>query len=98
MSHAKRARFCCQGTSVGLGTSEGTPEPDELDRDLDHQPVVAAEVDAREIPDPAEPLAQRVRVDEERVGGGADVPATAEELLERGEQRRTAVAVVVDEL
>jgi len=83
---------------VGLGRSEGASEPDELDRDLDHQPVVAAEVDAREVGDPAEPLPERVRVDEQRVGRGTDVPAATEELLQRGEQRRTSVAVVVGEL
>ena len=41
---------------MGLVRPEGASEPDELDGDLDHQPVVAAKVDAREVRDPAKPL------------------------------------------
>ena len=66
-----------------------------LDRDLDHQPVVLAQVEPRELHDPPQALAERVRVDVERLGGGADVAATAQELLERSEERGRALAVVV---
>src|SRR5688572_23571829 len=45
-----------------------------LHGDLDHEPVVAAEVEAGELADAAESLAQRVRVHEERLGSRADVP------------------------
>ena len=67
----------------------------ELHGDLDHQPVVAAQVEAGELADPAQPLAQRVRVDVERLGGRADVAAPAQELLERLQERGRALAVVV---
>src|SRR2546429_2548258 len=79
------------GSCVRRRRPESAPEPDELDGDLDHQPVVAAEVDTREIRDSAEPLAKGVRMDEERVRGGADGSAAAGELLEGGEQRRPAI-------
>ena len=61
-------------------------EPDELHRDLDHQPVVAAEIDAREVADSPQPLPQRVRMDEEGLGRAADVAPPPEELLEGREQ------------
>ena len=51
--------------------------------DLDHEPVVLAQVEARELADPAQALAQRVRVDVERLGGRADGAAAAQELLQR---------------
>src|SRR5436305_3062001 len=92
-SSTSRAASC-----VRRRRSERAPKPDELDGDLDHQPVVAAEVDSREICDPAKPLAKCVRVHEERVGGGADVSAAAEKLFERGQQRRAAFPVVFCEL
>ena len=69
----------------------------DLDRDLDHQPVVLAQVEAGELHDPAQPLAQRVRVDVERLRGRADVAAAAQELLERLQERGRALAVVVGE-
>src|ERR671937_1252785 len=56
-------------------------ELDELDGDLDHQPVVPAQVESGQLHDPAEPLAERVRVDVERVGGGDDVAEPPEDLL-----------------
>src|SRR5436305_12522951 len=58
------------GSCVRRRRPERAPEPDELDGDLDRQPVVAAEIDPCEVRDSSEPLAKCVRVDEERVGGG----------------------------
>src|SRR3954447_22701464 len=92
-SSTPRRRSC-----VRRGRPQGVPEADELHGDLDHQPVVATEVDAREVADPAQPLAEGVRMDEEGLRGAADVAAAAEELLERGEQRAGALPVVVGEL
>src|SRR6267142_2298673 len=58
----------------------------ELDRDLDHEPVVPPEVELRDFHDPPQPLAERVRVDEEGLGARADVPAAVQKLLERSEE------------
>ena len=71
------------GHVCGVSVSRASRRRDHLHGDLHHQPVVAPEIDAGEVADPPQTLAQRVRVDEEGVGGGADVPAPGEELLER---------------
>ena len=82
-SYTARGRVCVR--------SRGRRAPawrlHQLHGDLDHEPVVLAEVEAGELADAAQPLAQRVRVDVERLGGGADVAAAAQELLERLEER-----------
>ncbi len=69
-------------------------EPDELDRDLDHQPVVAAQVEPGELHDPSQPLPQRVRVNVQSLRRSTDVAAPAQELLERAEERGPALCVV----
>src|SRR4051794_7610094 len=73
---------------------ERGPEANELDGDLDHEPVVLAEVDAREILNPAQPLSERVRVHVERLRRGADVASAGKKLLQRSEERRAALAIV----
>ena len=77
--------------------ARGALELDELDGDLDHQPVVLAQVDARQLHDAPQPLAQRVRVDVQRLGRRGDVAAAAQELLERGQERGRAQAIVLGE-
>ena len=51
------------GSCVGVAAPSACAQPDDLDGDLDHQPVLAREGRAGELPDPAQPLAERVRVD-----------------------------------
>jgi hypothetical protein len=41
-------------------------QPRELDRQLERQQVVLVEVESGQLLDPAEPLTQRIRVDEKR--------------------------------
>src|SRR5256885_15550441 len=43
----------------------------ELERHLDHQPVLLSKVETGDLHDPAEALAERVRVDVQRLGGRA---------------------------
>ena len=64
-----------------------------LHGDLDHEPVVLAQVEARELADPASWAG--VRVDVERLGGRADGAAAAQELLQRPEQRGRPLPVVI---
>ena len=88
----------CAYRRAGFRRSERLLELHHLDRDLDHQPVVPPQVEPGELRDAAEPLAERVRVDVERLGGRADGAVAAEELLERREELRAALRVVVGEL
>src|SRR5207248_7099184 len=67
--HPKGARCVC---SV---TFERLLQAYELHSDLDHQPVVRPQVETAQLGDAAQPLAERVGVDEERFRGGADVAA-----------------------
>ena len=69
-----------------------------LHGDLDREPVVAAEVEPGQLGDAAQSLAQRVRVDVQRLGGRADRAVPAQELLERREELRAALRVVLGEL
>src|SRR4051812_10182688 len=69
-------RGCVESDRVG-----GVLQLDELDRDLDQEPVVLSEVEAGQLHDPAQPLAQRVRMHVEGVGGRAYVAAASQELL-----------------
>ena len=84
--HAYSARFT--GRDWTLATAQcvsirGRPsQQHQLDRDLDLEPVVAPEVEVRELADPPQPLAKRVRVHIQRLRGRADVAAPAQELLE----------------
>src|SRR5213592_4255061 len=48
---------------VECGRLGGVLELDELDGDLDHQPVVLPQVEPGQLHDPPQALAQRVRVD-----------------------------------
>ncbi len=73
-------------------------ELDHLHGDLDREPVVAAEIEPRELRDPAQPLAQRVGMDVQRLRGSADRPVPAKELLERREKLCAALCVVLGEL
>src|SRR6266550_5956323 len=59
---------------------EGLLELHELDRDLDHQPVVPPEVELRDLHDSPQTLAERVRVDVEGFGARAYVATTVQEL------------------
>src|SRR3990170_1075221 len=68
-----------------------------LHGDLDHEPVLLAQVEAGELHDSSQALAERVRVHVEGLRGGADVAAAAQELLERPQERGLALAVVLGE-
>ncbi len=80
-----------------LPSGEREPELNELHGDLDHQPIVPPEVDAGEVGDAPKPLAQRVRVDEQRIGRRTDAPPTVQKGLEGEQERRSSLAVVVCE-
>ena len=56
-----------------------------------------AQVEPRELGDPPQPLAQRVRMHEERLRGRADVAVAAQELLEREDELGSALGVVLGE-
>src|SRR5688572_25850552 len=58
---------------VGFRRPQRLLEAHHLHGDLDHEPVVLAEVEAGELADAAKPLPQRVRMDVERLRGRADV-------------------------
>src|SRR4051812_31652559 len=73
-------------------------QPHHLHGDLDEEPVLLAQVEAGELLDAPQALAQRVRVDEERLRGRADIAAPAQELLERAEERGLALPVVLRDL
>ena len=70
-------------------------EPLELERHLQQQPVGVARVEARELLDAPQPLAQRVGVDVERLRRRADVAALAQELLERMQELRIPAPIVL---
>src|SRR2546422_3907514 len=61
-----------------LGGSPHPPELDDLGRDREREPVLAVEIDARDPPDPVEPLPECVRVDEQRPRGRHDVATVIE--------------------
>src|SRR5262249_46015347 len=73
-------------------------ELDHLHGDLDPEPVVAPEIEARELADAPQPLAKRVRMDVQRLRGRADRAVPSEELLERRDELRAALRVVLGEL
>ena len=83
------------GGYVGFRPSQSLLEPHHLHRDLDHEPVVLAQVEAGELLDAPKALAERVRMDVQRLGGRADVAAPAQELLEGAKERCLPLAVVV---
>src|SRR6266511_2057686 len=93
---ARRWRLCTRenGRLCGLLPAEGLFELDHLHGDLDQEPIVLAQVDTRELLNPPKPLAERVRMDVEGLGCRADVPAAAEELLERAQEGGLALPVV----
>ena len=64
-------------------------EAHHLHGELHHQPVVAAQVEARELHDPPQSLAERVLVDVQRLGRRADVAAVAMVSLGIALMRRT---------
>ena len=89
----------CGFSRVGLAAPESRCcELHHLHGDLDGEPVVAPEVEPRELADPPQPLAQRVRMDVQRLRRRADRAVPAEELLERREELRAALRVVLGEL
>ena len=69
-------------------------EPEQLQLDLDHEPVLVLHVEAGQVLDAAQALAQGVRVDEEGLGGRGDIAPPLQILLERG-QKLGAVAAVI---
>ena len=72
-------------------------QPRQLDRQLERQQVVLVEVEPGQLLDPAQPLAQRVRVDEQLARALDHAPALGQVPLERVEQRRAPPGVVVDQ-
>src|SRR6185437_268874 len=77
-----------------LSPAEGGVETQQLQLDLDHQPVLVGHVQPGQVLDPAQPLAQGIGVHVEGLGGGGDVAAAHQELLQ-GVQELGAVALVV---
>ena len=82
---------------VGYGALRAAVQPRELDRQLEREQVVLVEVEPGQLLDPAQPLAQRVGVDEQRAGALDHAAALGQIALERVEQRRAPPAVVVDQ-
>src|SRR3954447_5744212 len=75
------------GTDRGIGLlTKRFMEPMQFQLDLNHQPVLARDVQARQVMDSAQPLAEGVGVHVQRGGGGRDVAAAAQVLLERRQQ------------
>src|SRR6476619_1577938 len=95
LAHLLGANVC---ESAGLRCAERVLELDHLHGDLDREPVVAAQVESRELANAPEPLPQRVGMDVQRLRGGADRAVTAKKLLERRQELRATLRVVLGEL
>src|SRR3989475_6985373 len=77
--------------------SSGSPHPSEVTHlrcPGEREPVFPVEIQTRDLLDPAQPLAKRVRVDEQGARAPDDVASMVEVALERVEQLRAAPAIV----
>ena len=72
-------------------------EPDELQRQLQGEEILAAEIEIGDTLDPLEPLADRVGVHVEGAGAGGDAAPVGEELLQGLYQPGAAALVVGDQ-
>ena len=73
-------------------------ETGQLERQLEREQVLLAQVQSGHALDPLEPLTHRVRVDVERPRARGHAAAIGEEALERLDQARAAAAVVLEQL
>ena len=73
-------------------------EPDELQRQLQGEEVLAAEIEVGDALYPLEPLAHRVGVHIEGAGAGGDAAPVGEVLLQGLDQPGAAALVVGDQL
>ena len=75
----------------------GSVQTRHLERELEREQVLLAQVQSRDALDPVEALAHRIRVDVEVAGAGRNAAARSQEALERLDQLRVAAAVVLDQ-